>query len=460
MSTPSPVYNSQWPNTSSPAQHQDVLSYYANQGCLIPSTVIQQFDSISHHDQMHHSSSPSTYSASPSPTPFPPSPQQLSISPANLTSIPIDGPYPNPLDVNLFGEISIHASQYSYDNHPFNQNNTYHPSCEQNASHTSLQGNIGIQGTGVPILMQTSRNSDVTQTYQHHLEPRMTHWYLDNMTSHFPTVQPGSIEIYGEKQISAPSSPAAMPNMQAEFDSWLPTNQHRRSLSASHAYLMEPDRRYSEGDIMPLSPDFALFPDSTVPVPQSNNDYPNVSPTQPPTYDSFGVLQTNSTPGSPDFGNVSAPSRGSSPGAPGSYRCQYEGCNKRFSRPYNLNSHIKTHTNQRPYRCDHCERTFARLHDKNRHERLHRGERPYACEKCNHHFARMDALNRHLKVEGGRNLCNMYLIEKGSKSAHPIVEMPPKKINPLILQHFPNFGKSSSDNENDNKNQTSQSNQL
>jgi hypothetical protein len=59
----------------------------------------------------------------------------------------------------------------------------------------------------------------------------------------------------------------------------------------------------------------------------------------------------------------------------------------------------------------------------------------------------MDALNRHLKVEGGRNLCNMYLIEKNSPNAMPIVELPPKKINPLILAHFPNFGKSTEEDD-------------
>ncbi|KFH69194.1 hypothetical protein MVEG_05995 [Podila verticillata NRRL 6337] len=126
---------------------------------------------------------------------------------------------------------------------------------------------------------------------------------------------------------------------------------------------------------------------------------------------------------------------------PGIYKCEYEGCTKTFSRPYNLTSHTRTHTNQRPFQCDSCDRQFARLHDKNRHERLHRGVRPFACERCHHPFARMDALNRHLKVEGGRNLCNQYLIQIKSPAAMPIVELAPKKINPLIIAHFPNFGK-------------------
>ncbi|GMF02350.1 unnamed protein product [Ambrosiozyma monospora] len=91
------------------------------------------------------------------------------------------------------------------------------------------------------------------------------------------------------------------------------------------------------------------------------------------------------------------------------YPC--ETCGKVFYKAYNLKSHMKTHSNEKPFACKYCQKAFARSHDRRRHERLHEDEKKFKCSGllsdgvtrwgCGKRFARADALGRHFKTETG-----------------------------------------------------------
>jgi hypothetical protein len=80
-----------------------------------------------------------------------------------------------------------------------------------------------------------------------------------------------------------------------------------------------------------------------------------------------------------------------------SYRCPWEGCEKLFNRFYNLRSHYRIHSGERPFCCDSCPSSFARNHDLKRHQRIHSGHKPFTCQTCRKSFSRNDAMSRHLK---------------------------------------------------------------
>ena len=78
------------------------------------------------------------------------------------------------------------------------------------------------------------------------------------------------------------------------------------------------------------------------------------------------------------------------------YKCDI--CEKTFSLSDTLHKHKIIHTGLKPFECDVCEKTFSRKSTLVYHKRVHSGEKPYKCDLCKKTFFSSSNLNKHRKI--------------------------------------------------------------
>ncbi|KAJ5254901.1 hypothetical protein N7505_010052 [Penicillium chrysogenum] len=216
----------------------------------------------------------------------------------------------------------------------------------------------------------------------------------------------------------------------ADFDSLSPPAMRSRVRSKSDPYHPASRSRSPATSSTSLEPRAPASPRSLSPV-GSVGSHSRSSPSSrdPSPSRSNRRLSTSSIENRNYILDLADPQRpGAAPGEPkriqkhpATFQCTL--CPKRFTRAYNLRSHLRTHTDERPFVCTVCGKAFARQHDRKRHEGLHSGEKKFVCRGelsrsgqwgCGRRFARADALGRHFRSEAGR-VCIKPLLDEESQ---------------------------------------------
>ncbi|XP_048753425.2 RE1-silencing transcription factor A-like isoform X2 [Ostrea edulis] len=109
-------------------------------------------------------------------------------------------------------------------------------------------------------------------------------------------------------------------------------------------------------------------------------------------------------------------------------------CESAFTTSGELVRHIRyKHTFEKPHKCTECEYASVELSKLKRHMRSHTGERPYQCMHCNYASPDTYKLKRHLRIHTGEkpyvcDICQARFTQSNSLKAHKLIHTGNKPV--------------------------------
>ncbi|CDW71514.1 zinc finger protein 37 [Stylonychia lemnae] len=77
------------------------------------------------------------------------------------------------------------------------------------------------------------------------------------------------------------------------------------------------------------------------------------------------------------------------------HKCPHSGCSKFFSEKGNLQVHQRSHTGEKPFKCNFCKSCFSSTGNRKDHENRHTKRRPHQCKICKQSYYRKYQLVKH-----------------------------------------------------------------